>query len=72
MRAEDEPAPSEPPEGAPVVAPYLIAWLEAQFPPPRLATSLSVDGAVTTLGKVAERAGQLQVIEYLRTLVKGA
>lgn len=72
MRAEQEPAPSEPPEGAPFIAPYLIEWLEEHFPSPAPNTATSLDGAIMLITRQAQRSGELAVIGYLKTLVKGA
>jgi hypothetical protein len=72
MRASPEPAPSEPPEGAPVVTPYLIEWLEKQFPSSTPVRASSLNDAIAGVTGLAQWHGEQRVITYLRTLVKGA
>lgn len=65
-----EPVSQEVPEGAPVIRPDIITWLEAQFPivvpePPR-----SLDEAAAGISDLAALFGQQQVIAHLRLLVR--
>jgi hypothetical protein len=67
-----EPLAAEPPEGAPVVTPALIEWLEREFavPPPRDWNGL--DDVVNLLGATAMAYGEQRVIAHLKLLMKVA
>lgn len=69
MRGEAAP-PEDPPEGAPVVTPALIEWLEREFavPPPRDWNGLN--DVVNLLGGVACAYGEQRVIAHLKLLMK--
>lgn len=70
IRSEPE-AVEEVPEGAPVVLPHLIEWLEAQFPvnPPSPPFN-SVDSCAWALGEIATQHGEQRVIAYLKLLMR--
>lgn len=71
MRGSPAP-PAAPDEAAPVVAPALVEHLEAIFKiaaPVRVST---LEDAIQLLTYDAASYGHWQVIDYLRTLVRGA
>lgn len=71
MRAEPGPA-TEPPEGAPIVSPMLVEWLEKAFPVFVASPPGTLDQAVYALSSTNRSYGEQSVLAYLRTLVRAA